>query len=225
MTSDTPRKHLIYFGDPMCSWCYGFEPVLRALSNHFGDRLPIGIVVGGLRAGTQRAMTLTEKDEVRKHWDHVHEASGQPFDYAFFDRGRFVYDTEPACRAVVVVRRITPDGGLGYFADLQRAFYAKGQNITKPEILADIASHYGLTADEFLTAFDAPETREETIRDFLMAQENGIQGFPTLIAGSVTQGYQVICHGYRPIDGLIEGLELWLDGHVPDNDNVKPVRH
>lgn len=224
MTSVPPRKNLIYFGDPMCSWCYGFEPVLRALSDHFGERLPIGIVVGGLRPGTKRAMTLTEKDEVRNHWDHVHEASGQPFDYSFFDRGRFVYDTEPACRAVTVVRRIAPDGGLEYFADLQRAFYANGRNITKPDVLADLATHHGFTAEEFLSAFTAPDAREETMRDFLMAQKNGIQGFPTLIAGSVSEAYQVICRGYRPIDGLIEGLELWLTDSTPDNDD-NPVRH
>ncbi len=223
MATAEPRKHLIYFGDPMCSWCYGFEPVLTALTDHFGERLPIGIVLGGLRAGTVRALTLMEKDEIRNHWKHVHEASGQPFDHSFFDRGRFVYDTEPGCRAVVVVRRTSLDGGRGYFRDLQRAFYAKGQNITKTDVLAEIATHHGLTRDEFQLAFEAPDAREETLRDFMMAQENGIQGYPTLIAGTMTDGYQVICHGYRPIDGLIEGLEMWLAGATPDDEGA--VRH
>ena len=36
---DTP--HLIYFADPMCSWCYGFGPELRKLLDvATADRYP-----------------------------------------------------------------------------------------------------------------------------------------------------------------------------------------
>ncbi len=212
MTATPPRKHLIYFGDPMCSWCYGFEPVLSALADHFGERLPIGLVMGGLRPGTERALTLMEKDEIRKHWDHVHEASGQIFDYSFFDRGRFVYDTEPACRAVVVYRRSYPNNAQAYFAALQHAFYADGRDTTKADVLAELADREGLDGASFLAQFESDEARQETMRDFLMSQESGVQGFPTLIAGSITDGYQVVTQGYRPLDGLIETLETWLDG-------------
>lgn len=41
---------LIYVGDPMCSWCYGFGKELSALVAHVPD-LNLEIVVGGSRAG------------------------------------------------------------------------------------------------------------------------------------------------------------------------------
>ncbi len=47
---DTP--HLIYFSDPMCSWCYGFSPVIDDIRRAFGRALPIRVVMGGLRPGT-----------------------------------------------------------------------------------------------------------------------------------------------------------------------------
>ena len=45
----TPR--LIYFADPMCSWCYGFSPVIAQIRQTFGRALPIEVVMGGLRPG------------------------------------------------------------------------------------------------------------------------------------------------------------------------------
>ena len=33
--------HFIYFADPMCSWCYGFSPVMRQLRGRYGDVLPM----------------------------------------------------------------------------------------------------------------------------------------------------------------------------------------
>ena len=29
----------VYFADPMCSWCYGFAPVIAALAERFEGRL------------------------------------------------------------------------------------------------------------------------------------------------------------------------------------------
>jgi len=97
--------HLIYFADPMCSWCWGFAPVIEAIRQRFGDALPIRLMMGGLRPGTTKPLDEAGKRTIREHWEHVHEATGQPFDFRFFEREGFIYDTEPASRAVVVVRR------------------------------------------------------------------------------------------------------------------------
>jgi len=43
----------VYFADPMCSWCYGFAPVIAALAERFEGRLGLQLVMGGLRAGQQ----------------------------------------------------------------------------------------------------------------------------------------------------------------------------
>ena len=50
------KPHLVYFADPMCSWCWGFSPVIEAISEQFGTSLPIRLIMGGLRLrrGNQR---------------------------------------------------------------------------------------------------------------------------------------------------------------------------
>ena len=123
--TDTPAalpRHLLYVADPMCSWCYGFTPAVQALQDHFAARLPIQLLMGGLRAGNTTPMTDADKQKSRGHWERVAEASGQPFNHAFFDREGFVYDTEPACRAVVTMRLLNPPIALGYMHRVQQAF-------------------------------------------------------------------------------------------------------
>jgi len=44
--------HLIYFADPMCSWCWGFAPVIAQVRERYGEALPVRLVLGGLRPGT-----------------------------------------------------------------------------------------------------------------------------------------------------------------------------
>jgi putative protein-disulfide isomerase len=55
------------------------------------------------------------------------------------------------------------------------------------------------------------EARMVTQRDFMAAQRAGIRGFPTLLAGDGTGHYLVVTNGYRPLDGLPDALEKWLD--------------
>ena len=96
---------LIYVADPMCSWCWGFSPVIAELARRYNTEAGMHVIAGGLRPGATQAMDAAHKTTVREHWQHVEERTGQPFDYTFFERDGFVYDTEPACRALVTVRR------------------------------------------------------------------------------------------------------------------------
>lgn len=208
-------RHFLYFADPMCSWCYGFGPVIAGLARHFEGRLPIRMIMGGLRAGNTQAMRDKDKDYIRGAWDQVEEASGQPFDRAFFEREAFVYDTEPACRAVVVMRHRAPDAALAFKARISSAFYAHNRDVTDDEVLADIAAEAGDDRAAFLADLQSAEARNATFRDFMIAKEAGVEGFPLLAAGSEATGYALVCQGFRPIDGLPEAIEDWLAKGAP----------
>ncbi|MEO8135858.1 MAG: DsbA family protein, partial [Betaproteobacteria bacterium] len=98
--------NLVYFADPMCSWCYGFGPQLATLLERVSGRQPVNLelVMGGLRAYNTVVMDDTSKTVLLEHWTHVREASGLPFGDAAIHAHGFVYDTEPACRAVICAR-------------------------------------------------------------------------------------------------------------------------
>lgn len=207
--------HFIYFADPLCSWCYGFGPVVSAIAGHFEGRLPVRLVLGGLRAGNKEPMRDKDREYIKGAWTRVSEASGQPFDLSFFDRPSFTYDTEPPCRAVVAMRRLAPGRELAFLRDVSSAFYAHNRDVTNDEVLADIAAEAGMERSSFLTELQSEATRTETFGDFLIAKQSGVEGFPLLAAGSQQTGYALLTQGFRPIDGLIEAVESWLAKGAP----------
>ena len=209
--SQNHERHLLYFADPMCSWCYGFSPVISALADEFQDRLSLRVVMGGLRAGNTQPMRPQDRDYIRSAWTNVGEASGQPFDFSFFDRDTFVYDTEPACRAVVVTRHTSPARALSMKAAISTAFYANNRDVTDVETLCDIAHEQGEDRETFRQLMHNPDIRNETFRDFLFSQQSGVEGFPCLLVGNEQNGYVLVTHGFRPLDGLPVAINQWLD--------------
>ena len=205
----TAGKRIVYVADPMCSWCWGFQPVIAAIEESFGAAAPVRLVVGGLRAGETRAMDATSKATIRHHWEQVREATGQPFAFDFFERDGFVYDTEPACRAAVAVRNLQPASTLAYFAAVQRAFYAEGRDVTRGDTLAAIAAAGGVEAGAFESVFAAPEIAEATRADFQLAQALGVTGFPAVVLKD-DGGHAFLTLGYQPFEALKPYLELWM---------------
>lgn len=213
--AETGARHFIYFADPMCSWCYGFAPVIAELARHFEGRLPVRVVMGGLRAGNTKEMTARDREYIRGAWTRVGEASGQSFDFSFFDREHFTYDTEPACRAVVTMRRLAPENTLTFKARVSRAFYGENRDTTDVKLLAGLATEFGIDAERFELEMLSAEARNETFRDFLTSQQAGVQGFPLLAAGTAEGGYALVTNGFRPLDGLPEAIEQWLAAGAP----------
>jgi len=185
---------LVYIADPMCSWCYGFGPELAKLLARHPDAA-IDIVMGGLRPFNTQPTTREFREMLRGHWHHVATASGLPFSEAALERPGFVYDTEPACRAVVTARNVDAPKALGYLKAVQAAFYRDGRDVTRGDELADIAGECGFQRDTFRMHLDSEIMREHTREDFARTQSLGVGGFPTLgvVHGSqlylVTSGY------------------------------------
>ncbi len=196
--------HLIYVADPLCSWCYGFGPELeKLLAAHPGARLDV--VMGGLRPFNTEKMSEAFKEMLRGHWKHAKDASGLPFSEAILSRDDFVYDTEPACRGVVTARNIDGAMGLPFMKAVQAAFYRDSRDVTRAEVLADIAAAVGLDRATFLERFDSDDMRTETRLDFRTTQSLGVSGFPTLGVAYGEQLY-LVTSGYTTSDVLEERL-------------------
>ncbi len=205
------NPHLIYFADPMCSWCYGFSPVLDQVRRAYGDALPVRVVMGGLRPGTDTPMTPERARELAGHWTHVTEATGLPFDPAVLNRPGFLYDTDPAARAVVVARREGEGVAVRYLAAAQRAFYAENRDVTQGEVLAELAEELGLDGPRFLADWASDAAKQETWRDYALSQRAGVTGFPTLVGGPNADGaFGVVTRGYAPPEQVLAVLKAWI---------------
>lgn len=206
-------KQLLYFADPMCSWCWGFSPVMDRLIEEVAGRVPVHVILGGLRPGVTEPMDERAKATIREHWEHVRESTGQPFDFAFFDRQGFRYDTEPACRAVVAVRRLDAASALPFLRALHWRFYAENRDVTDAGELTAAAARFGLDRTDFAEAFTDPETFEVTAWDFNTARRLGVTGFPALVAQEDDRA-AYITMGYQPWEDLAPVIRGWLAGEV-----------
>ena len=208
------ENSLVYIGDPMCSWCYGFGvPLQKVLEQLPG--VPLAVVLGGLRAYNQEVMPDTLKNTLHHHWEEVTKRSGKSFGTGQFDREGYIYDTEPACRAVVTIRTHAAEHTLAMYHAIQHAFYAMGRDITQTSVLADvwneliesqILGDIKFSRSAFLEAFESDSIKTQTRNDFAMVQQWGIRGFPALIA-VVNGEAQLVANGYMEADEMLQRVQ------------------
>jgi putative protein-disulfide isomerase len=207
---------LIFVGDPMCSWCYGFGKELSALTARHPE-LPLEILVGGVRAGATDLLDDSGKQFRLTHWARVEENSGLPFNRkAFLARENFVYDTEPVCRAVVTARRLAPQADhLQVFRALQNAFYVDGLDTTDGAVLAQVAvaalekMGHSLAAAAFHVEWSTPATIAATSAEFAQVRKMGIRSFPALLLDVADQLIE-ISPGYAHVDQIDKQLRAVL---------------
>ncbi|MGJ7497294.1 DsbA family protein [Variovorax sp. RT4R15] len=213
---------LIFVADPMCSWCYGFAKEMSLLHAHHPS-LPIEIRVGGVGAGETRVLSDEMKRFRLGHWSRVETVSGLPFNReAFMALKGFVYDTEPACRAMVATRRLAPTvDPLRIFRAIQRAFYVDGRDITKGSTLSEVGAAaigeqgFAVSTLEFLAAWSDPATIRETAADFQLVRAWGISSFPALVLERNDGQLQMVTAGYTGFAELQETLAPLLEARRP----------
>lgn len=208
-TTPVGDVEFVYVGDPMCSWCWGFAPVLDRIDAHYD--LPVRTVVGGLRTGpAAEKMDPEARAALGRYWRQVAERTDQPFTDASIERGDWTYDTEPSCRAVVAMRELGTVPVLEWMSRLHRAFYVEGTDTTDPSVFPDLAAEFDVDPARFAQVFDAESTRVRTRQDFEEARSYGVTGFPTLL---LRDGEQVgiVTRGYRSWSDLEPSLTRFLE--------------
>jgi putative protein-disulfide isomerase len=199
---------LIYVGDPMCSWCWGFAPVLDELESHYETSL--ATIVGGLRPG-DAAQPLDERLRgfLSHEWQRIAATTGQPFSEASLQREAWIYDTELPAIAVTTMREHEPASTLTFFSRLQRAFYAEGTDITDLSAYHDLVDGFGVDPVAFVAEIGTAEARQRAWADFASARRLGVGGFPTLLL-RIGEEMAVVTRGYMPFEQIEPPLSAWI---------------
>lgn len=205
-------KILWYFADPMCSWCWGFSPVIHEIKNTFDQRIKIALMLGGLRPGTTDPVSASAKEDILHHWHEVEKKCGANFTYENALPEHFVYDTEPASRAVITAAILQADLLLPYFTAVQSAFYVGQQDVTQTGVLASIATEqFALDREKFIQQFESEEIRHKTRQHFTLTRQAGVRGFPALMLQKNEKEMINITNGYQAGDKIIARLNSELE--------------
>jgi putative protein-disulfide isomerase len=189
-----PIPTLWYTADPMCSCCRGFAPVIERIRKEYSQLLSVKLVLGGLRPGTGTPLAPDKRAQILQHWENVHATTGQPFKFENALPDGFIYDTEPASRAVICVARIEPNLVFPFFSAVQHAFYVEQADVTQFSVLRKLAEDLKIPALPFTQFFESTTAREQTLEK---------------IAEKET-GYRLITPGYRSFEMLKPHLDTWL---------------
>ncbi len=92
----------------------------------------------------------------------MHRLTGQSFQFDDAMPAGFIYDTEPASRAVVAVSKLNPEATFVFFRTVQFAFYVEQRNVTQPSVLSELAVQVGVEAQAFLHVFESQMARDIT---------------------------------------------------------------
>ncbi len=193
------QKELIFVLDPMCSWCWGFAPVIEELSTILKDEYTFSLVLGGLRTKGEMPWDEHSKGYLKGHWEQVSQKTGQAFSERLFEKESFDYDTYPACKAVITVRELFGmQSAFDYLHTIQEAFYTRSEDITKPDILCDLLEMVGLDRTSFRDFYESERAQLLMEHDFAKARSMGANAFPSVVVID-EEGHMVCQKGYRSL--------------------------
>jgi putative protein-disulfide isomerase len=195
---------LIYIGDPLCSWCYGIAPDIAKVKAAFPN-VPFEMVMGGLRPGGRESL-MDLKKFLHHHWLEVAQTTGQKFNFGILEKGDVIYDTEYACRAVIVADQVMPGIKYDYFNAVQTAFYQDNIKPNDVDAYVQLAIKLGLDGQAFHKKFQHRQSRGDAYSEFDLAGAMGVKSFPTVIAKMNNKLY-LVTSGYANADKMIAILK------------------
>lgn len=211
-----------YYTDPLCSWCWAFEPVWQRCRHELGDRVQWCYRMGGMLADWQSyedpLNDVAGPAQMGPHWLYVSRLSGVPID------ARLWHDdppgsSYPACLAVKAAAR---QGGAAlerYLRRVREAAMLERRNIARREVLLELAHDVdvpGFSVSHFERALEDGSALEAFRQDVQECQRRGIGRFPTLTVRRPGATEGVILVGYRPYERVRAALaqvapELYTD--------------
>ena len=195
---------LYYFGDPMCSWCWGFKPVLEQVDIEYPELKRV-TVMGGLRGGEELPMDDGLAEMIRNGWVRIEQSTGQAFNHDLWKQHRPLATTWPACRAVLSARNLNPAAEWGYMVGMFKAYFTRALDPSDKETHLLIAGEQGFDRDEFGSMLESEEVEEALQKDLRTTMRFGITGFPSVVLRIQDSNY-LISPGYQPMEGMRKAI-------------------
>ena len=204
---------LYYVGDPMCSWCWGFRPVLQAIVSALPASVPLVYVMGGLAKDSDEPMPDETRAYVQRNWRDVSATTGAEFNWDFWRKCEPRRSTYPACRAVLAARAQREDAVPEMFDAIQRAYYREARNPSDIETLTAVAGSLSpaLDVEMFERDIRSPEIESDLQAEFNLRRTMGVREFPSVVVKRGEAQTDVV-RGWANTETAIARLETALGG-------------
>ena len=176
------HARLIYGFDPLCGWCFGFVPALRAFRDAHPD-VPVELVLGGLVTGSRVGPYAEMIPYIRQASGRLEAVTGRRPSDAFFEHigssDAVGSSAEPSIVIQDVLDHEGADAGLRFAHDVIEAHFGEGADLNDRTLYERLFAKHDIGRP--VPPFDAAH-RERIALRFEGARALGIDSFPAVIA-------------------------------------------
>lgn len=203
------KVNILYFSDPLCSYCWGSEIILRTIKEEFEDDISIEYRMGGLMPdwsmfdGKEEGPAL-----VANHWAEASHHIGFIIDGEVWreDPPASSYPPSIAFRAAMLQGE---EKGFRFYNIMREGFFHRKVNIAKRENLIKAAEAASLNIEIFKRDLEG-KGKEEFENDLKLAASLEVDLFPTYIFSNA-RGKRVRLAGFIGYDQLSRTIKDLLD--------------
>lgn len=199
-SGEPPKLRIFYYTDPDCSWCWASEPIIKKIKEEYGGQINLIYKMGGLLEKWDTffdaSNQISRPEQVAPHWIEVAKKSGMPIDEKiwFEDPPTSTY---PACIAFRAAFLQDAAQAEKYLRRLREAVLTEKRNISRENILFELAEEVGFDMDKFREDFLVGPAQKAFYEDLQEARGRGISGFPTLVIRNQV-GQEITLTGFHP---------------------------
>ncbi len=186
------KAKLYYVHDPMCAWCWGYQPtwkqIEQSLAHDFETSLDVHYLVGGLAPDTDEPMPLLMQEQIASYWLKISDYLGTEFNFDFWRNNTPRRSTYPACRAVLAAREEGAERAM--VRAIQKAYYLRALNPSDDEVLFQLAKELQLDSKQFERDYYSERINHALLEEIAFARSIGGNSFPSLFfeyQGTITE--------------------------------------
>lgn len=208
------------FADPVCTWCWGSVPVLRALEFLLGDKVEVSYVMGCMiddittfsnrRLGIGGDIALSNRN-MFKAWSEASAVHGMPVSekgvHLFSDKYRSTAPQNIAYIAATVYKHKA--GGENvcpkrFLRRLQEATAVDAAQTCDIDVLADIAAVEGFEPARFKELMESRDVHRIFDEERAMCKRYEVHTFPTYMIEY--KGTEVMLRGFTSFDTIMQNI-------------------
>ncbi len=219
---------IVQFTDPVCTWCWGSEPVLRKLEESFGDKLKFSYVMGGLVKNVFEFYDShndiggdpeRSNKQVAKHWLEASARHGMPVQTVGFNLlSREYPSTYPQNIAYKAAQLQGEEIAARFLRRIREASATEAKFTNRTEVLVELASETGLDIAHFLDDFTNGKAQKAFEEDLYITSQFGARGFPTFLVKYNEKS--ILLRGYQQFNTFKAVINQLTGGEIQETEVV-----
>lgn len=204
------RIKIYQFTDPVCVWCWGNEPVIRALDYLYGNKIDIEFVMGGLiedittlydLSGPRNTIISRANEIIANNWLAASARHGMPVNVEDMSLFSERYPSSfPQNIAYEAAKRINPTVAKKFLRRIREATFIEQRRTSQMDVLVELATEVGFDAAQFIDEYTTGSASGDFMQERMKCRRNGITGFPSYL---IREGStKIILGGYQNLSTL-----------------------